>query len=175
MSVILAWVVRNWRLVAYAVAALAVLWFLMLVKHWHHDSTVALPEAQAALEAEAACAAGSECAKRVAAAQSAAAERQRVADLEVLDGYQKGLQAVADYAAAHPAPSVRLCRPTGEPVVRVPDPAGAADGPAPGGDVQVQASGDIGQRLFDLADDADRQSVKLRALQDWNTSLAQGQ
>ena len=41
-----------------------------------------------------------------------------------------------------------------------------------GDKVDDEASSDIGQRLFDLVDEADREALKLRYLQDWNRALA---
>lgn len=167
-----AFLLKHWRLLAYAVAAPVLVWLLLLVRHWRTDSVVELPKAQAALAAEIECVDGSACQKRIAKAQTDAAAKQYAADQEVLDGYQKGLQAVSDYAAAHPAPSVRLCRPAGATDVRVPGTAGPADGAAPGRDVPLEAGSDIGRQLFDLADSADREALKLRALQQWNQALA---
>ena len=172
MPAVLAFVVKHWRWIAYAVAAAVLVWLLLLVRHWRTDSVVELPKAQEALAAELECVDGSACQKRIAKAQADAAAKQYSADQEVLDGYQKGLQAVSDYAAAHPAPSVRLCRPTSQPVVRVPGTPGPADGSAPGRDVPAEVGRDIGVELYRLADDADREALKLRSLQQWNQALA---
>lgn len=166
------WCLTHWRVGVYGALAIAVAWLFLLVRGWHADS-LALEATQDALRDEQQCVAGSSCAKRVAEAEVKAAERQRAIDSEVLSGYEKGLQAVSDYAAAHPAPSVRLCRPAGSPVVRVPGSPGPADGAAASGDVPLEVGADIGRQLFDLADAADREALKLRALQQWTGALAQ--
>jgi hypothetical protein len=63
VTVILAWLVKNWRLVAYAVAAAALIGLLLVVNGWRKDSN-ALEAAEDALTAELACSDGTACAKR---------------------------------------------------------------------------------------------------------------
>lgn len=125
----------------------------------------ALPEARAALAAEQACGEGSKCYARLSELQAA----QRAVSETVVAVYEREL---ADLRSRPPAPAVRLCRPRGTGGVPGARPAGPADGAAPGGDVPVETSGDIGQRLFNLADQADREALKLRYLQEWNRALA---
>ena len=159
------------RLVGVVAGVAAVAFAGYRVNTWHTSHGL-LRAAEKRLEAEEGCEPGSKCAARVAAAETAAVAKQIEIDAEVLSGYQTGLETVAAYAAAHPAPSVRLCKPAGRTSVRVPVAAQGADGgPAPG-DVPLETSSDIGQRLFDLADEADREAVKLRWLQEWSRALA---
>ena len=160
-----------WRLIGYGLALGAFVLLFWRINVWH-TAYGELRSTQERLEAEQGCEPGSMCAARVAAAEVAAAAKQSKIDAEVLSGYQTGLETVAAYAAAHPAPSVRLCKPTGRASVRVPVAAQGADGSATGRDVPLETSSDIGQRLFDLADEADREALKLRALQSWNKALS---
>ena len=160
-----------WRLIGYGVALGAFVLLFWRINVWH-TACGELRSTQERLEAEQGCEPGSMCAARVAAAEVAAAAKQSKIDAEVLSGYQTGLETVAAYAAAHPAPSVRLCRPTNRTEVRVPGSPGPADGSAGSGDVSLEAGKDIGQQLFDLADEADREALKLRYLQNWNRALA---
>ena len=153
-----------WRLIGAVglVAALALAGWR--VSAWR-EGYKALPAAQQALQDEIECNPDTHCAQRVLAFQA----RQDAFNREVADAYAKQ---VAEIAARPPAPVVRLCRPRSPGGVPSAQPAGAADAAAPGGVVPVEASGDIGQRLFDLADDLDREVARLRALQDWNRALA---
>ena len=100
-----------WRLIGYGVALGAFVLLFWRINVWH-TAYGELRSTQERLEAEQGCEPGSMCAARVAAAEVAAAAKQSKIDAEVLSGYQTGLETVAAYAAAHPAPSVRLCRPT---------------------------------------------------------------
>lgn len=161
----------NWKPIALGVVVAAFALLGWRVSAWR-EAYKAYPALQERLEAEEACEDGSQCAARVAAAEVAAAAKQSKIDAEVLSGYQTGLETVAAYAAAHPAPSVRLCRPTNRTSVRVSPASGPADGGTGQGDVPLQAGEDIGRQLFDLADEADREALKLRYLQNWNRALA---
>ena len=162
-----------WRLIGAAVAVAAVAFAGYRVNTWHTSHGL-LRAAEKRLEAEEACADGSKCAARVAAAEVAAAAKQRETDAEVLSGYQTGLETVAAYAASHPAPTVRLCKPAGGASVRLPPTPGGVDGSLQPGDVPQEAGKDIGKQLFDLADEADRESLRLRYLQEWARALSAG-
>jgi hypothetical protein len=153
-----------WRLVGYAVAGAAVLALGWRVSAWR-EAYKALPAAQEALQREIECGEGSHCLKRSLAAQAQA----EAASAVILRGYEDEIEALRNRP---PAPAVRLCRPARGSAVHLPQPAGPADGTAPGGDVPLEASGDIGQRLFALADACDAEALKLRYLQDWNRALA---
>ena len=160
-----------WRLIGAVGLVAAVSFAGWRVNTWHTSHGL-LRGALERLELEESCADGSHCAARVAAAEVAAMEKQSKIDAEVLSGYQTGLETVAAYAAAHPAPAVRLCRPAGGTSLRVPPAPGGADGSPGPGDLPLQAGEDIGRQLFDLADEADREALKLRYLQNWNRALA---
>ena len=160
-----------WRLIGYGLALGAFVLLFWRINVWH-TAYGELRSTQERLEAEQGCEPGSMCAARVAAAEVAAAAKQSKIDAEVLSGYQTGLETVAAYAAAHPAPSVRLCKPANRTAVRVPGTPGGADGGTDSGDIPQEAGADIGKQLFDLADEADRETVKLRHLQNWNRALA---
>lgn len=165
MPAVLAWCLKNWRLVAYAAAAVAAVWVLLLVRHWHHESTVALPEALQALKNEQSCGTGSECQKRTAALVA----RQAAIQKETVTEYETRLAEIA----ARPAPviPVRLCRPADR-GVRVAGPA-PATGAGGGADVPLEAGRDIALELYRLADDADTEALKLRLLWDRDRALAQ--
>ena len=158
---IVAWLLKNWRLIAYAAAAAAALWMLALVGHWRKDSTERLPAAEAALEAERLCGEGSDCAGRQAALEAAQAETTA----KVVATYETELAAIR----SRPARVVRLCPDTGH----LPD---AGNAPGPGGTapavVPGQTGRDIGPELYDLAREADEVAARLRALQEWNRALA---
>lgn len=153
-----------WRLIGY-VAGMAMLVVMGWRIHVWHEAFKAYPAAVAALEAEQACAAGSKCAERQAALQA----RQAAISETVVAGYEQELAQLRDRPPAVP---VRLCRPAPAGDLRPASPAGPADGAAPSGDVPLEASGDIGQRLFDLADSADAEALKLRYLQQWSAAMA---
>lgn len=153
-----------WRAVGAGMGVVAVMALGWRVSAWR-EAYKALPAAQEALLDEQECNEGSKCAARVIAFQA----RQDAFNREVADAYARQIDEIA---ARPPAPVVRLCRPRGSGGVPSAQPAGAADAAAPGGVVPIEASGDIGQRLFDLADDADREAVKLRSLQQWNQALS---
>jgi hypothetical protein len=154
-----------WRAGLAVALVLAVMFAGYRVTTWRAAYT-ALPGVQEALRREEGCLDGSRCHERQRALQAEQDEYNR----EVADGYARQLEEIRNRPAA---PAVRLCRPARGGAVRVPDPAGPADGTAPGGDIPFEASGDIGQRLFDLADDADREALKLKWLQQWNAALSQ--
>ena len=159
------------RLVGAVAAVAAVAFAGYRVNTWH-TAYGELRATQARLELEEACGEGSSCRARVDAAEAAGAAKQSKIDAEVLSGYQTGLETVAAYAAAHPAPSVRLCKPANRTAVRVPGTPGGADGGTDSGDIPQEAGADIGKQLFDLADEADRETVKLRWLQEWSRALS---
>ena len=153
-----------WKLVGAGLAAFVLFVLLIRINVWH-DAHKALPGVQAALEAEQACADGSQCkARQIALQEVADRERERIES-----DYLRDLEALR---ARPPAPSVRVCRPAGAGHVPSAGPARPADGTAPGGELPVEVSDDIGQRLFDLADEADREALKLRHLQQWNQALS---
>lgn len=168
---IVAWLLKNWRLIVWAVAAAAALWMVGLVLHWRANSHK-LEAAEEALAVELECGEASECRKRLARAEEEAEERQREFEKEVRTGYEKSLQVLADRAANKPAPSVRVCRPASPSNLRVSDAAGRADGATAGGDDAVEVGQDIGRELYQAADELDREVVKLRWLQQWNARLA---
>ena len=166
------WCVAHWRWFAIAAAVIAAFWMLGLIKHWHTDSTVKLPKVTEALAAELACVEASECRKRLARAEAEAARKQKETDQEVIDGYVEGLKVVSDYAASHPAPSIRLCRPATPSNLRVSKSAAGVDGAAAPGNDEVEIGQDIGRELYEAADALDREVVKLTCLQKWAAAVA---
>ena len=153
-----------WRAIGAGMGVVAVMALGWRVSAWH-EAYKALPAAQEALLDEQECNEGSKCAERVLAFQA----RQDAFNREVAIRYAEQLDEIN---RRQPAPPVRLCRPARQGGVSGAAPARPADGTAPGGVGPVETSGDIGQRLFDLADDADREALKLKWLQDWNRALA---
>ena len=155
--------VRRWQIVLWAVVAAVVGIAWQRVTTWH-DSHKALPAVQKALEAEQACGDGSKCAERVAGLQ----ERQKVIDEQTARDYETRIAEIA----ARPAPAgpIRLCRPANN-RLRVPG-AAPATGAGQGSDVPLEVGRDIAVELYKLADDADREALKLELLFERDTALA---
>lgn len=153
-----------WRLVGAAGLTLAVALMGWRVSVWK-SSHEALPGVQAALEAEEACADGSKCQQR----QNALRERQDEFNRQVAINYAQQLDEIN---ARPPAPVVRLCQSARGGAVRLSGTAPAADGAASGGVVPLTAGPDIGGVLYELADDADREALKLKWLQEYNRALS---
>lgn len=154
-----------WRLVGAAGLTLAVALMGWRVSVWK-SSHEALPGVQAALEAEEACADGSKCQQR----QNALRERQDEFNRQVAINYAQQLDEIN---ARPPAPvPVRLCRPARKGGLPNAAATGPADGATADGKLQVEIGEDISEQLFQLADDADREALKLRWLQEWNRGLA---
>jgi len=84
----------------------------------------------------------------------------------------EGLKVVSDYAASHPAPSVRVCRPAPPGNLRVSKPAAGVDGATAPGNDEVEIGQDIGRELYEAADAIDREIVKLTWLQRWAAAVA---
>ena len=154
-----------WRLIG-AVGLVAVVALMgWRVTRWH-DAYAALPGLRDALAREEACEEGSQCADRVAALTA----RHAAIAQEVAADYARELADIA--ARPVPVQPVRLCRPRGAGGVPNGTAPGTVDGASAGRELQIETSGDIGQRLFNLADQADREALKLRYLQEWNRALA---
>ena len=154
-----------WRLIG-AVGLVAVVALMgWRVTRWH-DAYAALPGLRDALAREEACEEGSQCADRVAALTA----RHAAIAQEVAADYARELADIA--ARPVPVQPVRLCRPRSTGGVPNGVAAGSVDGASAGRELQIETSGDIGQRLFNLADQADREALKLRYLQEWNRALA---
>lgn len=154
-----------WRLIG-AVGLVAVVALMgWRVTRWH-DAYAALPGLRDALAREEACEEGSQCADRVAALTA----RHDAIAQEVAADYARELADIA--ARPVPVQPVRLCRPRGAGGVPNGTAPGTVDGASAGRELQIETSGDIGQRLFDLVDQADREALKLRYLQEWNRALA---
>lgn len=154
-----------WRLIG-AVGLVAVVALMgWRVTRWH-DAYAALPGLRDALAREEACEEGSQCADRVAALTA----RHDAIAQEVAADYERELADIA--ARPVPVQPVRLCRPRGAGGVPNGTAPGTVDGASAGRELQIETSGDIGQRLFNLADQADREALKLRYLQEWNRALA---
>lgn len=154
-----------WRLIG-AVGLVAVVALMgWRVTRWH-DAYAALPGLRDALAREEACEEGSQCADRVAALTA----RHDAIAQEVAADYERELADIA--ARPVPVQPVRLCRPRGAGGVPNGTAPGSVDGASAGRELQIETSGDIGQRLFDLVDQADREALKLRYLQEWNRAIA---
>jgi hypothetical protein len=151
-----------WKLVGYAVAVLAILALGWRISVWR-DAYKAIPEVQAALAAEVACLAPSKCAERVAALQAA---HKAINDQTARD-YETRIAEIA--ARPVPREPVRLCRPARPSGVRVPS-ASPATSPSQGADFPTEIGRDIAVELYGLADDADREALKLELL--WGRDVA---
>lgn len=154
-----------WRLIGAVGLVVVVALMGWRVTRWH-DAYKALPGLQDALAREEACEEGSQCAGRVAALTA----RHDAIAQEVAADYERELADIA--ARPVPVQPVRLCRPRGAGGVPNGTAPGTVDGASAGRELQIETSGDIGQRLFNLADQADREALKLRYLQEWNRALA---
>lgn len=134
--------------------------------HAWREAYKALPAAQEALQAEIACGEGSECLKRALAAQAQAEAASQV----ILRGYEDELEALRN--RPRPVQPIRLCRPR--------DPGGVPNGSASsatsasgGAELPVEVGRDIAVELYRLADDADAEALKLKAL--WSRDVALSQ
>ena len=154
-----------WRLIGAVGLVVVVALMGWRVTRWH-DAYKALPGLQDALAREEACEEGSQCAGRVAALTA----RHDAIAQEVAADYERELADIA--ARPVPVQPVRLCRPRSTGGVPNGVAAGSVDGASAGRELQIETSGDIGQRLFDLVDQADREALKLRYLQEWNRAIA---
>lgn len=152
-----------WRLIG-AVGLVAVVALMgWRVTRWH-DAYAALPGVQAALELEASCGEGSECARR----QAELATAHALTNQKVILTYEHELAAIRDRPV--PATPVRLCRPAkAGSNVRVPGAAGGTSA-GPGAELPLEVGRDIRIELYQLADDADAEALKLMAL--WGRDVA---
>lgn len=145
------------KLAAGAVLLALLGWLALTVNGWHKDSLrVAAVEARSAEIAK-------QAAQTIALVQS-----QLKSSQEASRGYSEELETLR--SARKPAPVVRLCRPAANPVPAGSDPAARVDGgAAPAGLVREDAAGDreVGQALFNVAEEGDRCSAQVRALQGW--------
>jgi hypothetical protein len=157
--------VVPWRAIGAGALVVAAVFSAWRITVWRDSHVRALPEARQALEAEQACSAGSECALRVAALTA----RQEEFNRQVATGYAQQLEEIS---SRPPAPAVRLCRPARQGGVPGAGAASPADGSTGSGDVPVEVGADIGRQLYELADEADRETLKLRWLQEWNRGMA---
>ena len=154
-----------WKAIGYGVAIGALLLLGWRVHAWR-EGYLALPAAQEALQNEQACGEGSECLKRSAALQAA----HKLISEQVERDYE---QKLADIAARPvPREPVRLCRPARTGDVRVPS-ATAATGPSQGAELPPEIGRDIAVELYGLADDADREALKLELLYGRDVALSQ--
>lgn len=153
-----------WRVLAAIALVVATAIAGWRVTRWH-DAYEALPGLQSALEREEACEDGSKCYARQRALQEAAGHATVVA----VESYEAELAALR--ARNVPAGPVRLCRERDPGRVPGGPTSGPADGAPAGRDVPLEAGRDIAVELYRLADDADREALKLRHLQQWNAAL----
>jgi hypothetical protein len=151
-----------WRLVGYGVAVGAILLLGWRVHAWH-EAYKAYPKVVAALKAEEACDIGSKCQARQAAAEA----RQAAINDQTVRDYEQKLAEITSRPA--PAGPVRLCRPASSGNVRL-APAAPATGAGSGSELPVEVGRDIAVELYQLADDADTEALKLREL--WNRDVA---
>jgi hypothetical protein len=163
----LAWLkLVPWRLIGVGAAVVAILFVSWRVSVWYESHHKALPAAQEALRDEIECKAGSQCALRVAALTA----RQDEFNRQVATGYAEQLEEIS--SRPRPTVPVRLCRPARQGGVPGAKSTGTADGSAGRGEVPVEVGADIAVELYRLADDADREALKLKWLQEWNRALA---
>ena len=166
MPAVLAWCLKNWRLLAYAVAAAVLVWLLLLVRHWRTDSVVELPKAQAALLNEQECGPTSECQKRTVALVARQAEESAKVVKEFND------EITALNARPMPTRVIRVCRdPRSSNVRDASAPPGTGAGTAPAGLVHGADEFDT-RPLFDLARRADALSAQARAIIHRDRALA---
>ena len=162
----LAWLkLVPWRLLGVGAAAVAILLLGWRINSWR-EAYKALPAAQEALLDEQECNEGSRCAQRVLAFQA----RQDAFNREVADAYARQIDEIANRPV--PTVPVRLCRPARQGGVPGAKPPGASDGGTSAGELPVEVGRDIAIELYRLADDADREALKLKWLQDWNRGLS---
>ena len=154
-----------WRAIGAAGLVVAVALAGWRISTWR-DAYRTLPGVQDALAREEACQDGSKCFER----QRAFTEAVGHETTRIVTDYEAALAEIRDRPV--PDTPVRLCRPRGAGGVPNGTAPGTVDGASAGRELQIETSGDIGQRLFNLADQADREALKLRYLQEWNRALA---
>jgi hypothetical protein len=149
------WLLKQWRIVAFAVVAALATWAWVVVGHWHEDS-LALPKVKAQAKLDAAQAAAVLVSFKAAYASAQTASESYQHELEDL----RNTPRPAD-------PVVRVCR-TAKPALPGSSPAKPGpDGAAPEtGSVPASDLLDTGS-LLGVGDRADEVSARLRALQDW--------
>lgn len=163
----LAWIkLVPWRAVGAGAAVVALVFGLWRISVWYESHHKDLPAAQEALRDEIECKAGSQCALRVAALTA----RQEEFNRQVATGYAEQLDEISN--RPRPAVPVRLCRPARPGGLPGAKSTGTADGSAGSRDVPLEIGRDIAAELYQLADDADREALKLKWLQEWNRALA---
>ena len=90
---------KHWRWFAWGAALAGVVWFLLLVRHWHADS-VLLPTVQKELAAELACEADSACDRRSKALLAKAEQDAALRASEALTAAAKAEEQARRDAAA---------------------------------------------------------------------------
>ena len=151
-----------WKLIGYGVAIGALLLLGWRIHAWR-EGYLALPAVREALQNEQACGEGSECLKRSAALQAA----HKLISEQVERDYEQKLADIANRPL--PREPVRLCRPARAGDVRVPSTT-AATSPSQGAELPPEIGRDIAVELYGLADDADREALKLELL--WGRDVA---
>jgi hypothetical protein len=164
MTAIIAFLAKNWRLIAYGLAALAILGFLLLVNHWRKDSQAELPKAQAALKVEQECGAGSKCQERIAALK----EREQEISAKVVADYEKELSDLRN----RPVPRRVRCTVTSNLRDAAPTP-GVGEGTPAAGVVSAGVDKDLGPDLYALARRADELAAQTRAIIHRDQALSQ--
>ena len=159
------WSAVPWKLVGYGVLAAAVGLLTWRVIAWHHAYHDELPAALAALKLEVECGPGSQCQAREEALRKAQAAKEA----EVIGEYERELADLRNRPV--PTTPVRLCRPANRGAVRDGSTAGPVS-PSGGAELPVEVGRDIRVELYRLADDADAEALKLKALWQWNEALS---
>lgn len=166
----LKWCLDHWRWFLYAAAAIAALWMLGLIRHWHSDSLL-LEEAQKALKDEIACAPKTHCMDQVLAERQAnldAAEKALRAQNTLAKETEDALQLkVAEIdkrylAAADRLAHIRVCNKTGLPrPSTTPTTPGEPGSPGPSDEGDGTSVAGLGPILRDCElDAADYDAVK---------------
>lgn len=156
MGLVLAWLLKNWRLFAALAIVLALIWAVSVINGWHKDS-VALPQVKAQAEKD----------LKQANLYSAGLQAAYDTAYNASRSFQLENQALRDAAtAAGPAPVIRVCKPARVPVDH-------ADGKTPARpDGATPVTGVLSESLeFDTgplygdADKGDGLSAQIRGLQ----------
>lgn len=154
----------NWRLMAAGAVVAAVALMGWRVSAWH-EGYKELGQVKRQLQAEQACSAGTKCQERQQILEKRASDEEE----KIRKEFKRQLAIIA----SRPVPStpVRLCRPRSQSNVRVPS-ASTGTGSAGGAEFPVEVGRDIRVELYRLADEADKEALKLRMLWKRDQALA---
>lgn len=159
---ILAWCLKNWKIFAYALAAILIISLLGVIKHWQHNSSLLPALREEVLQEK----------RRTAEEKKKSEEREQSLRKELMESQaaSKRYQDELEANKSIPTPSntvIRVCRPAvmPRPTASPPIAAGSSEGTAATGVLQDALEFDT-RPLFGDAERADELSAQVRQLLD---------